>query len=76
MKPINIDLGELRLIVSYSVTANIFHIVDQISEWSPFCHKQYIKYFQDTGGFTQQDLELLQQYRELREKRSWGGGLE
>jgi len=76
MKPIEIKLGTLYLIVSNSVTANIFHIVDQISEWSVYCHKQYSKYFRDMGGLSHNDLEMLQKHKELRKKRGWGGCLE
>jgi hypothetical protein len=37
--------GPLTLNIYISRTAHLFHVVDQISGWSPFCHSQYRRYF-------------------------------
>ena len=37
--------GPLTLDVHISRTATLFHVVDQISEWSPYCHRQYLAAF-------------------------------
>ena len=40
-----VEAGPLILDVHVSRTANLFHAVDQISGWSPFCHDQYLAAF-------------------------------
>lgn len=63
--------------VHISRTSHLFHIVDQISEWSEFCHRQYIHYFKDlNAGLSARDKELLAEHNSVRKERSWGGGLE
>lgn len=37
----NVDLGGIVISVSESRTAQTFHVVDQLSEWDPACHRQY-----------------------------------
>lgn len=72
-----LDVGPLILEVYISETANIFHAVDQIAQWSEFCHKQYISYFQGLeGGIGKRDRDLLAQHCAIRSTHGWGGGLE
>ena len=35
-----LEAGPLKLQIYISRTAHLFHVVDQISEWSEFCHQQ------------------------------------
>ncbi len=72
-----VDAGPLTLDVYVSKTANLFHVVDQIAQWSQFCHKQYVSYFQRLeGGRGKSDRELLAQHCTVRRAHGWGGGLE
>lgn len=58
-------------------TAHLFHVVDQMSGWSEFCHRQYAAWWAKTHGpFTAEDLSLLSQHAEIRKRQGWGGGLE
>ena len=36
---VELDLGNVVLAVSDSPTAQVFHIVDQLSEWDAFTHR-------------------------------------
>jgi hypothetical protein len=74
--PENIDLGGLVLSVSDSRTAQIFHIVDQLSQWDIYTHDQYARWATATQLLDQRDRELLQQHAEMRKKRGWGHGFE
>ena len=72
-----LEAGPLTLDVYVSKTANLFHAVDQIAQWSEFCHKQYVSYFQGlAGGINKRDQDLLAQHCALRRAHGWGGGLE
>jgi hypothetical protein len=59
--------------VHVSRTAHLFHIVDQLSAWSPFCHSQYRRHFEPLSDL---DLALLEEHAALRGKHGWGGALE
>ncbi|MQY83239.1 hypothetical protein GH157_06065 [archaeon] len=76
MPYLKLDLESSQLSVSISLTAHLFHIVDQLSEWSVYCHKQYLDYFNATSEFTLIDRELLTKHKELRMRHNWGEGLE
>jgi multisubunit Na+/H+ antiporter MnhE subunit len=39
-----LEAGPLTLDIQVSKTAHLFHVVDQISQWSEFCHRQYSRY--------------------------------
>ena len=72
-----LDAGPLTLDIYISKTANLFHMVDQISQWSEFCHRQYVSYFQGLeGGISEHDRDLLAQHCAIRKRHGWGGGLE
>ena len=74
--PRRVDLGGLVLSVSDAPTAQIFHIVDQLSLWDPFTHKEYARWAEKTQLLDQGDRELLRKHAELRKTRGWGKGLE
>jgi hypothetical protein len=74
--PVRVDLGGLVLLVSDSPTAQIFHIVDQLSLWDVYTHKEYSRWAEKTRLLDQRDRELLQQHTEIRKKHGWGRGLE
>jgi hypothetical protein len=72
-----LNAGPLTLDLYISRTANLFHAVDQIAQWSEFCHTQYVPYFQGlAGGISQEDHDLLAQHCAIRRVHGWGGGLE
>ena len=68
-----VEAGPLILDVHVSRTANLFHAVDQISGWSPFCHDQYLAAF---GELDAEDRAMLAEHVGVRAKHSWGQGLE
>jgi hypothetical protein len=71
-----LDLGGLVLSVSDARTAQIFHIVDQLSQWSIYTHKEYVRWAEKTQLLDQQDRELLQQHAEMCKKHGSGHGFE
>ncbi len=72
-----LEAGPLTLDLYISRTANLFHAVDQIAQWSEFCHTQYVPYFQGlAGGISKEDQDLLAQHCAIRRVHGWGGGLE
>jgi hypothetical protein len=71
-----VDLGGMVLSVSDARTAQVFHIVDQLSAWDMYTHKQYARWAEKTQFLDQHDRELLQQHAEMRKKRGWGKGFE
>ena len=74
-EPLVVDAGRLRLLVSISRTAQIFHIVDQLSGWSQFSHAQYRNH-PPPGTRGPRERELLAVHAALRAGRGWGGGFE
>lgn len=76
-RPVIVDAGPLRLEICISRTATLFHVVDQISGWSEYCHSQYRTPFVDSrGAFNEKDTEMLEAHKRVRGVRGWGGGLE
>jgi hypothetical protein len=73
-----LDAGPLKLEVHVSGrTATLFHVVDQVSGWSEFCHRQYAEDFESRdGGFSPRDRELLARHATVRQAHGWGAGLE
>src|SRR5262245_40960954 len=72
----DLDLGGMVLSVSDAPTAQIFHIVDQLSQWDVYTHDQYARWAKTTQLLDQRDRELLEQHAQMRKKRGWGHGLE
>lgn len=76
-EPLFVEAGPLQLAIHVSPTANLFHLVDQVSEWSEFCHRQYGRWLRGSGGgLDATDRRLLARYAEVRQRYGWGGGLE
>ncbi len=65
--------GPLTITLYVSATAHVFHIVDQLAAWSPYCHEQYARYFSD---LTDEERALLAEHASLRQQKPWGQGLE
>jgi hypothetical protein len=74
--PKRVDLSGLVLVVSDAPPAQIFHIVDQLSQWDVYAHKQYVRWADRTQLLDQQDRELLRQHAKMRKQRGWGHGFE
>jgi hypothetical protein len=72
----NLDLGGIVLSLSDAPTAQVFHIVDQLSQWDVYTHNQYMRWADTTNLLNQRDRELLQQHAVMRKKRGWGHGFE
>ena len=68
-----LEVGSLRLDVHISRTAALFHVVDQISEWSYYCHRQYGRAF---APLSDADRAMLEKHKGVRKQHSWGEGLE
>ena len=58
--------------LSDSPTAQVFHIVDQLSQYDIYTHDQHARWAAATHLLDQRDRELLQQHAEMRKKRGWG----
>jgi hypothetical protein len=71
-----IRLGRLVLQVSDSSTAQVFHIVDQISEWDQYTHKQYGRWAAKALNLNAEDRRMLERHVALRRVRGFGNGLE
>ena len=75
--PCIIEAGALKCDVYISRTAHLFHVVDQLAEWSEYCHRQYGRYFSAQGkGLSSFDRDLLEGHVKVRKQRGWGAGLE
>lgn len=48
--PLQVQSGPLTLTLHQSEGAQVFHIVDQLSNWSPYSHQSYRKYFASEAG--------------------------
>jgi hypothetical protein len=68
-----IEVGPLRLDVYISRTAALFHVVDQLSEWSYYSHRQYGRAF---APLSDADRAVLEQHKVVRTAHPWGKGLE
>lgn len=72
-----LSAGPLTLEIYSSKTADLFHVVDQVSQWSEFCHRQYLAYFENLdGGLSPEDRGMLAEHAGIRKTHGWGGGLE
>ena len=73
---VDVDLGGAVLVVSDAPTAQVFHIVDQLSQWDQYAHKQYVRWAKTNLPLTTADSGLLEQHAALRRARGWGNGFE
>jgi hypothetical protein len=71
-----LDLGGVLVSVSDSRTAQVFHIVDQLSQWDEGVHHEYVRWATRTLNLSPEDQQLLQKHAELRRARGWGKGFE
>lgn len=72
----DVDLGGMVLTVSDSWTAQVFHMVDQLSQWDQYAHKAYVRWARKHLVLTAADSLLLQRHAALRRARGWGNGFE
>jgi hypothetical protein len=72
----SVRVGALALSVIDSSTAQSFHVVDQLSAWSPYCHRQYRRWIDRHGGLYAEEEQLLKEHAERRRARGWGNGFE
>lgn len=71
-----VDLGGAVFAVSDAWTAQVFHIVDQLSQWDQYAHRQYVRWARTQLTLTAADSGLLQRHAALRRARGWGKGFE
>jgi hypothetical protein len=71
-----VDLGHMVLVVSDSWTAQVFHIVDQLSQWDQYAHKQYVRWARAQLALSAQDTALLSRHAAMRRARGWAHGFE
>ena len=72
----SLDLGGIVVSVSESRTAQVFHIVDQMSDWDSAVHHGYVRWAARRLDLHPEDRALLQKHAELRRARGWGNGFE
>ncbi len=63
-----VECGPVVLEVAISDTAILFHVVDQLSGWSPLCHPQYRQHL----DLTAEDEAALARYAEIRKGKDDG----
>jgi hypothetical protein len=66
---VTVDLDGLVSSVTASRTAQLFHIVDQLSEWDQFTHKQYGRWAAKTTLLDQTARDLVE--REWALAKAW-----
>jgi hypothetical protein len=71
-----IDFGGLVVTISTSQTAQVFHIVDQLSNWDPYAHRAYIRWAAKSNVLDDDDKAALARHAELRKARGRGNGFE
>jgi hypothetical protein len=77
LQPVVLECEKLTFKISISRTAHLFHIVDQLSEWSQFCHNQYTADFINyNGSLSSVDKNMLEKHALVRKALPWGSGLE
>ncbi len=61
-----LDAGPLKLNICISETANLFNVVDQLSQG-----KEYVAYFKTNGGLSSEDNDLLARHASISNAKSW-----
>jgi len=74
--PHRISFPKFELTISESRTAQLFHIVDQLSGWDQYTHRQYVRWAVKSLPLDDEDKRFLQQHVELRHRYGWGKALE
>ena len=73
--PVVIEAGPLTFRLHRSEGAQIFHVVDHLSAWHPFSHKQYAEELarDERTALTDKDKALLAEHAALRRRLGgWG----
>ena len=61
--------AELRVDAGYSAAADLFSLMDNVSDWSPgFTEQEYRDYWQSEFGWSAEDEDWARRYREYRQK--------
>jgi hypothetical protein len=68
----SLQTNELTASVHVSQTAQLFHVVDQMSQWSPYCHAQYRRELPPTA----EDEAILATHAQLRQRLGGYGVLD
>lgn len=71
-----IVFDKFEMDISESETAQLFHIVDQLSQWDQYAHKQYVRWAAKSLALDDEDRRLLQQHAELHRRHGYGNRLE
>jgi hypothetical protein len=71
-----LDFGKFVISISESPTAQVFQVVDMLSEWDTSTHKAYGRWARDAHMLNPEDRQLLERHAELRRVRGWGQGFE
>lgn len=71
-----VKLDGIHLHVSMSRTAEIFHFVDQMSNWDSSVHHSYVRWADRVLALTDDERDMLGQHASMRKVRGWGGGFE
>jgi hypothetical protein len=74
--PHKVSFRNFELTISESQTAQLFHIVDQLSQWDQYTHKQYVRWAVKSLPLDDDDQRFLKQHVELRRRHGWGSALE
>ncbi len=69
---VSLDAGVLVYDISISDTAQIFHIADQLSSWSPFMHPQYARWAKEQNLLGDAQMIALTAHRALRRRLHYG----
>jgi hypothetical protein len=68
-----LTIGPLQFRVHTSRTAELFHTVDQMSQWSVFSHESYLAW---STALTAEESAALAEHAKMRAARGWGNGFE
>jgi hypothetical protein len=71
-----LDFGRFVIAISDSWTAQVFHMVDQMSQWDEYAHKAYSRWAKANFQLDVKDQQYLQKHAEMRRARGWGKGFE
>lgn len=64
--------GPIAFKFTISYPSNLFNVVDQISLWSPYCHRQYRDAWEARWPMSAEDKSLLARYAQVRTRYDYG----
>ncbi len=70
--PHELTLPPLALTLVDGTTAQVFHVVDELSAWSPWAHPAYASWAKTEMELEDAERALLEKHARLRRKRRWG----